>query len=164
HIPTPRCIYLADDTQHDAAGLAAVMACLDGARTVLGTATGLYGYAPAIGAAIAGGHAYWFWQCGRREDLINGGHLYQHNHAQTTIAGVTCDITDILTPDYGQNLENPMTTPTEFRTELERFFQLKPGEVFDLRYGDSDNSNRDIYATTARILQAHTNTLNSITG
>ena len=101
-IAEPRCIYLAADHHATESEVAVIMACLDGARTVLGPATGIYGFAEVISAAMAGRHADWFWQTGRRSDLVAGAHLYQHNNDQQNVDGITCDINDVLKPDWGQ--------------------------------------------------------------
>lgn len=123
-IQAPRCIFLADDQHHsDPAEWAAVMACLDGARTVLGDATGIYGFHPTIRAAMTGRHAHWFWQCGRRADVVAGVHLYQRNFETTTVAGIGCDINDVLAPDFGQIEAAPAAPPLEEERML-RLYQV----------------------------------------
>ena len=102
-IEHPRCIYLCHDKPATADEVARVMDCLDGARRVLGPATGIYGFPEVIRAAMAGRHADRFWQCGRRSDLMPGAHLYQRNNEQPNVAGITCDINDLLQPDWGQH-------------------------------------------------------------
>ena len=102
-IEHPRCIYLCHDAHATAGQVALVMECLDGARTVLAAATGIYGFPEVVGAAMAGGHADRFWQCGRRGDVLPGTHLYQRNNEQIAVAGITCDIDDVLEPDWGQH-------------------------------------------------------------
>jgi hypothetical protein len=101
----PRCIYLAADKHANPDQVARTMECLDGARTVLGPATGIYGFVEVIKAAMDGQHADWFWQTGRRSDVLSGVHLYQRNYETTKIAGITCDINDVLRPDWGQPVE-----------------------------------------------------------
>lgn len=100
----PRCIYLADDQPQSSSGVARVMQTLDGARSVLGLATGVYGFRATILAAMQQRKAFRFWQTGRREDLVAGCHLYQRSQT-VTVAGVICDIDDVLQPDFGQHLE-----------------------------------------------------------
>jgi len=95
-IEHPPCIFLCADAHANAVEVDGVMECLDGARTVLGSATGIYGFPEVIKAAVAGQHAEWFWQCGRRSDLVTGVHLYQRNNEQTTVDEITCDINDVL--------------------------------------------------------------------
>jgi hypothetical protein len=94
--------------------VAAVMACLDGARTVLGPATGIYGFPEVIAAARAGGHAEYFWQCGRRSDVGPGVHLYQRNNEQRQVDGITCDVNDVLIADWGYT---PTSTTGSVRPE-----------------------------------------------
>ena len=95
-IDHPPCIFLCADSHAGPAEVDRVMECLDGARTVLGSATGIYGFVEVIKAAVDGRHAEFFWQCGRRSDLVTGVHLYQRNNEQTAVSGITCDINDVL--------------------------------------------------------------------
>jgi len=108
----PRCIYLCADAHATPDQVARTMECLDGARTVLGPATGIYGFVEVIDAAMAGQHADWFWQTGRRSDVRSGVHLYQRNYETTTIDERACDIDDVLKPDWGQH-ELAATHPEE---------------------------------------------------
>jgi hypothetical protein len=100
-----RCVYFAcDEDITSTAGMAAVMACLDGAATVLGKArTGVYGEADVIDAALAGGHAAWGWQT----RAWSGGRVSARAHllqqiGYRTVGGVQCDGNTILQDDWGQ--------------------------------------------------------------
>jgi hypothetical protein len=96
-IEHPPCIFLAADAHADPGEVDRVMECLDGARTVLGSATGIYGFPEVINAAMAGRHADFFWQCGRRSDVGSGVHLYQRNDEEKPeVDGITCDVNDVL--------------------------------------------------------------------
>lgn len=68
---------------------------LDGAASVLGKdRLGAYGFAEALD--FAAGHATWFWQCGSRTVLRGFTHLYQRNTGTVQVAGIDCDVNDIL--------------------------------------------------------------------
>jgi hypothetical protein len=126
----PRCIYLCADAHATPDQVARTMECLDGARTVLGRATGIYGFVEVIDAAIAGQHADWFWQTGRRSDVRSGVHLYQRNYETTTIAGITCDIDDVLQVDWGQqSVAGGIWRPAEHLEEDDDMFTFgAPGK------------------------------------
>lgn len=102
-LPSGITVYFACDFQPTAGQLPACLAALDGAAHVIGkTRVGAYGFAALISAAMAGGHASYYWQCGSRAQLVPGVCLYQHNNDTTTVGGITADIDEILLPDYGQ--------------------------------------------------------------
>jgi hypothetical protein len=70
---------------------------LQGAKTVLGSRTGAYGFSEAVSAAKAVGVTN-LWQCGSRSTLIAGANLYQRNTGGTTVSGIAVDINDLITP------------------------------------------------------------------
>jgi Domain of unknown function (DUF1906) len=114
-IEHPPCIFLCADSHAEPAEVDRVMECLDGARTVLGSATGIYGFVEVIEAAVAGRHAQFFWQCGRRRDVVTGVHLYQRNNEHTAVTGITCDINDVLLdPDWASIGQASSTEEDEF--------------------------------------------------
>jgi hypothetical protein len=91
--------------------LQAILDCLRGAQSVLGAqARGVYGFIETLEAARAAGLADYYWLCGAQYD--NNGNsvltsrpwinLYQHNNDNDTVDGVTVDINDVLTADFGQ--------------------------------------------------------------
>jgi hypothetical protein len=101
--PAGRPIYFAVDWVATASQMPAIMAYLDGAADVLGVdCVGVYGFQLTIQTAMNNCHARWFWQCGARSALVPGTHLYQHNNDNTVVAGITCDVNDILQDDFGQ--------------------------------------------------------------
>lgn len=109
---TPRCVYLAADST--TLSSAAVNACLDGAASVLGRAVvGLYAFGPQLAAAQSGGHASWYWLCGRYSPLP-WMDLYQCNGSQPSgpttlaVAGQSCDVDIALSQDWGQTGVNTM--------------------------------------------------------
>lgn len=103
----PRTIYAAHDiweTQYrTGAGLAAMRAYQDGWHSILGAASGVYGYAEIVQAAHDDGTASRFWQCGRESDVVAHANLYQQNYGQISLGGISCDVNQILTLDYGQH-------------------------------------------------------------
>lgn len=100
-----RCIHFADDQDTvTAAQFAAVNACLDGAASVIGLpATGVYGEADVIDAALGGGHAAWGWQT----RAWSGGRVSSRAHLLQQIGyvnpgGIQCDRSTVLKSDWGQ--------------------------------------------------------------
>jgi hypothetical protein len=100
-----RCVYFAADFDvTDAAQMAAVERCLDGAARVLGRGrVGVYGEADVIDACLGAGHATWGWQTkawshGR---VSSRAHLLQQIGA-VTVGGIECDRNTVLRPDWGQ--------------------------------------------------------------
>jgi hypothetical protein len=74
---------------------AAWQSYLDGAASVLGLdRVGAYGFANAL--QLAKGHATYFWQAGRKSDLVPHAHIWQDNNHQPTVNGVLCDRNLIL--------------------------------------------------------------------
>lgn len=78
---------------------------LNGAQTVLGTRTGAYGFSEAMTAAQSIG-VKWFWQAGSTPAATGTAgfvNVWQRNAGQTTtsVAGITCDINDVLIPLSG---------------------------------------------------------------
>lgn len=98
--PADRPIFFAaDDPNLTAAQIVTGMAYLDGAASVLGPQlVGAYGFAPFIAAAQAGNHASTFWLCGSQPAPASPAHLWQRNDTSTTVAGIACDINEILRP------------------------------------------------------------------
>jgi len=97
-----RCVYFACD-EDVTTQMAVVLACLDGAATVLGrNRTGVYGEADVIDAAVPG-HAAWGWQT----RAWSGGRVSAKAHllqqiGYVTVGGIQCDRNTTLNDDYGQ--------------------------------------------------------------
>jgi Rv2525c-like, glycoside hydrolase-like domain/D-alanyl-D-alanine carboxypeptidase len=99
---TVRCVYFACDVDVTSQ-MGTVMACLDGAATVLGKArTGVYGEADVVDAAVPG-HAAWGWQT----RAWSGGRLSARaamlqQIGYVSVGGVQCDRNTVLKDDWGQ--------------------------------------------------------------
>lgn len=97
-LPTGSTIYMCADAWLSNRGItvAAAMAFLDGARTVIAEfAIGAYGFADFIFAAAAGGHADRFWLCGTEiplEHVPEWLDAYQWNNGREYVDGVECDL------------------------------------------------------------------------
>src|SRR5213080_545981 len=90
------------------------MAYLDGAASVIGhAATGCYGFWEDVDGSIASNHASWYWQCGIAPADSDPVHVWQRNVAPTTttIAGIDCDINDLLRPISGGEPDMDWNTP-----------------------------------------------------
>src|SRR5205085_7281418 len=78
------------------------LAYLDGAASVLGRgAVGCYGFWEYVDAAIAQSKATYYWQCGIAPDATDPVHVWQRNDQTTTVAGIACDINELLRPISG---------------------------------------------------------------
>jgi hypothetical protein len=120
--PRSRPIYFAVDTDITTQ-MATVMDFLRGAGSVLGGPqfVGVYGEFTVTLAARAAGVARWFWQtvawsAGVRDKLA---HLYQRAGG-VTVAGVGCDLSDQLQPDYGQHPPPPKEDPLSALSDQEQ--------------------------------------------
>lgn len=81
----------------DLPGVEQWRAYLDGARDVLGIErVGAYGFRNAMLAAR--GYATYFWQAGRRSDLVDFANFWQDNNTQVSVGGITCDRNLVLIP------------------------------------------------------------------
>ncbi|WP_031467086.1 glycoside hydrolase domain-containing protein [Sciscionella sediminilitoris] len=67
-----------------------------GARSILGSRCGAYGFGEAIDAVADLG--VWLWQCGSRRAIRPGTHLYQRNDATRRVGGIVCDINELRQP------------------------------------------------------------------
>jgi hypothetical protein len=97
-----RCVYLACD-EDVTTQMPAVLACLDGAATVLGLSrTGVYGEADVIDAAVPGrasrGWQTKAWSGGRVSNKAGLLQLLGYR----TVGGVQCDANTVLKDDWGQ--------------------------------------------------------------
>jgi hypothetical protein len=102
-MPKGRPVYFAVDFDATKGQMAAVLAYLGGAASVLSTAlTGVYGGIDVVRAALDGGHVRWAWQTRAWSE----GHWDPRAHirqgATQTIGGVSCDLNTAMTTDYGQ--------------------------------------------------------------
>jgi hypothetical protein len=100
-----RCVYFACDQEVlTAAQMNNVMACLDGAASVLGRPrVGVYGQASVIDTALSGGRAVWGWQT----RAWSGGRVSARAHllqqvGYVSVGGVQCDRNTVLQDDWGQ--------------------------------------------------------------
>lgn len=115
--PADRPIYMAVDQDVVRLGEFAIMIeYLRGAGASLGgvEATGVYGEADVIDRARDAGVASYFWQTaawsqGRRAKNLN---LFQKIGA-VKVAGIDCDINEVLTPDWGQHNAGDDMAPTQ---------------------------------------------------
>lgn len=103
-IHTPRAIYFAVDFDVSMTQVQQILAYLDGAATVLGIGrVGVYGGYRIVSAAVPT-HATYGWQTaawssGKRAPTA---HLYQRI-GTALVAGIGCDINDVLALDWGQD-------------------------------------------------------------
>lgn len=126
-----RCVYLACD-EDVTTQMASVMACLDGAATVLGRPrTGVYGEADVIDAALPG-HAAWGWQT----RAWSGGRVSSKAALLQQIGyvypgGVQCDRNTVLQDDWGQwpYQGDDDVTPEEHDTLMALYPLLARGEI-----------------------------------
>jgi Domain of unknown function (DUF1906) len=80
---------------------------------------GAYGFDEFITAAVAAGKAEWTWRCGAPPAPGSGVTMWQRNGsdgqaAQTTVAGIACDISDQLRPFPAATEEDDMSTTPIF--------------------------------------------------
>jgi hypothetical protein len=113
-MPKGRPVYFAVDFDATKGQMAAVLAYLDGAASVLSTAlTGVYGGIDVVRAALDGGHVRWAWQTRAWSE----GHWDPRAHirqgATQTIGGVSCDLNTATQPDYGQWMPGQTPQPTQ---------------------------------------------------
>lgn len=127
---TVRCVYLACD-EDVTTQMSAVMACLDGAATILGKArTGVYGEADVIDAAVPG-HAAWGWQT----RAWSGGRVSSRaallqQIGYVAVGGVECDRNTVLRDDWGQSpYQETDMTPEEHDTLMALYPLLARGEI-----------------------------------
>jgi hypothetical protein len=133
-IPPGRPVYFAVDFDATARQMPTVMAYLDGAASVLGTArTGVYGGYDTVKAAFDGGHARWAWQTRAWSE----GHWDPRAHirqgATQTIGGVSCDLNSAYVADYGQWMPGvgPPLTTQEDELSWSSVLKIKKGPWFD---------------------------------
>lgn len=67
-----------------------------GARSVLGARTMVYGFSEAIAAVADLG--VFLWQCGSFSAVNPRTHLWQNNNTTRRVAGINCDINEVLKP------------------------------------------------------------------
>ncbi|MFI5607786.1 glycoside hydrolase domain-containing protein [Amycolatopsis sp. NPDC051903] len=67
---------------------------LRGARSVLGSRVGAYGFANALNTAKDS--AFGFWQAGRESDLVPHADVYQWNNGRVYVDGVECDLNKVI--------------------------------------------------------------------
>lgn len=95
--PADGLIFMAVDEHCLPAQVAQVLDYLDGAASVLGRQrTGVYGFSEVCDAAI--GRYGALWQCGHRPAPGGPVHLYQRSTAPVSVAGITCDVNELLRP------------------------------------------------------------------
>lgn len=133
-VALPRCIYFAADRDLiSPAEIAAVLAYLDGAASVLGRdRVGIYGEADLIDAAVPA-HATFGWQpiaWSRGRVSVHARILQLAIAQQTRVNGVLCDRNNVLNPDWGQNM------------------LIIPREAWGARYSDGADSAPVPYAET----------------
>lgn len=124
--PSDRPIYLAVDRDVVTSGEFGVMVeYLRGAAQTVGGVgrTGVYGEYDVCVRAQQAGVARWFWQCrawsGTPPRLFPGRHLYQRA-GTVPVGGVSCDINDVLQPDWGQHTEDDVAASDVFNYRIKR--------------------------------------------
>lgn len=92
-------IFFCSDMHLTHSQLPTALAYLDGAASVLGRErVGAYGFWEFVDAAAAAGKAAAYWQCGIAPDPTDPIHIWQRNDRTTTVAGIECDINELLRP------------------------------------------------------------------
>jgi hypothetical protein len=132
-MPPGRPVDFAVDFDATSGQMATVMAYLDGAASVLGTArTGVYGGHDTVKAALDGGHARWAWQTRAWSEGQWDSRAHIRQGATQTIGGVSCDLNTALAADYGQWM--PGRTPNieqETDVQLTDKFTIKANAYVD---------------------------------
>lgn len=103
-----------DYTNSDTASVQKALAYQSGWHSILGTASGAYGYLPILSAIESAGSASVFHLTGARPtsfpDWLN---IYQYNNANQLIDGITCDINYVLKSYWGQIGGNDVLDATD---------------------------------------------------
>jgi hypothetical protein len=96
----PPAIYLAVDFDANPGDVVAFFA---GAREILGARLGAYGGVRVLRRLFDDGLITWGWQTAAWSDGQRDGraHLFQRI-GQVNVGGISCDVNDVLKPDYGQ--------------------------------------------------------------
>lgn len=99
-------IFMAVDEHLDGTGVALALEYLDGAASVLGRdRTGVYGFSELIDCAI--GRYGALWQCGHTPAPGGPVHIWQRNTGTVQVAGVDCDVNELLRPLPGLGIPAP---------------------------------------------------------
>lgn len=129
--PADRPIYFAVDFEVPQDQCGTIWSYFDGVKTVLGRdRVGVYGSYDVVRTMIEGGLVKYAWQTAAWSAGQFGGpriNLFQRAE-QVTVDGVTCDVNEALTTDYGQwPVEDDMPSIDEVRTvvreELRSLFE-----------------------------------------
>lgn len=110
-------IFMACDMHLTGPQVDTAMRYLDGARSVLGSATGCYGFWEDVDTSITQHNADWFWQCGIKPADSDPVHIWQRNDtAPVTVGGVSCDINELLRPIGAPDMDwtTPMPAPGDW--------------------------------------------------
>lgn len=95
--PASSPIFFCADRHLTATEVALGVQYIKGAASFLGhDATGAYGFSEFIYAVKTGGVAAYYWQCGNRNTLIPGVHLYQRQPPYASVGGISCDVNEQL--------------------------------------------------------------------
>lgn len=143
-MPSGRPLYFAIDYDAPTADKPEICDYFRGVASVIGLArTGGYGGYDQLKWLIDAGLITWVWQTAAWSGgrLLPGRHIYQY--AKTvTINGVSCDINEALTADYGQwmpgktpNMEDDMPTAQEIATEVWNHLETGPAGTKPVRMG-----------------------------
>jgi len=115
--PGDQVIFFACDRHVTPAQVSAALAYLDGVATVLGAhRVGVYGFPELITVCIARGVGAAYWQCGTAPDTGGPVHLWQRNTATVHVAGIECDVNELLRPIPGPDAQRH--TPAEGTTVM----------------------------------------------
>ena len=133
--PADRPIYMAVDRDVVTGGeFTRMVEYLRGASQALGGTgrTGVYGEYDVCVRAKQAGVARWFWQCrawsGTPVRLFPGRHLYQRA-GTVFVGGISCDINDVLQPDWGQHTEDDVSASEVFNYRIRRQGSTLGGET-----------------------------------
>lgn len=125
-IPATRPIYFSADFDATPDDQVAIDAYLIAAAGVIGAArVGVYGGYWTVQRCLDNRTARWAWQTGAwspsvpatdrpdRHQIDPRAHIYQRVNSTAVVGGVQCDINEALQADFGQYLEDAMTTPAD---------------------------------------------------
>jgi Domain of unknown function (DUF1906) len=151
-----RCVYLANDFDTVPSQWPAIRDYLQAAGRVLGAGVvGAYGEYDLLEYLFAAGVVSWGWQTyawsrGHQydsESRLPRAHLFQRL-GQVIVAGVTCDVNDVLAPDWGAVDLGGMVANWRMARSLDRLLAqinaMAPGrsKVTDGGLGDAEHASR----------------------
>jgi hypothetical protein len=137
-MPSGRPLYFAIDYDAPVDDKPEICDYFRGVASVIGLArTGGYGGYDQLKWLIDAGLIRWVWQTAAwsRGRLLPGRHIYQYART-VTLNGVSCDINEALTADYGQWMPGKLPTP-EDRNDMADITQAQMVQIAKLCAGET---------------------------